>query len=161
MSAVRILGLKLVLLAVSFGAVAAALPVGPEQQSLAQASWGGFKLMHLILGTAGAGSALWFIERLNTKSLGMVLTCGILSATGGTPFLSYAWTEWFAATPRPPLPVPVENLLALALGAGGLYLIPAIMGIFRALKENPFLVIDWLRGRGGPPPSPPPPPSGG
>lgn len=147
--AVRLVGLKLLLLSVSLAAVGAAVP-GANDHSLAEASWGGMKLLHLILGAAGAGASLFFLPQFNGKWLGATVTCGIVCAVSGTPAVAWAFAEYLAKA----LPGPVENLLALALGVGGVHIIPTLQGVADAVRRNPFGFIDWLRGRGGPPTPP-------
>lgn len=147
-TAVRVMSLKLVLLSASLAVFGAALP----EPALEEASFGGMKLMHLILGTAGAGVTLWFNDKLDAKILGATITCGIVCAVAGTPFLAYGFIHWFTETPRAALPGPAENLLAVALGAMGLYLIPGLQKAAKAFKEDPLAFIERLR-RGGPPPN--------
>lgn len=154
LTAVRLVALKLLILDASFAAFAAV--VTPPEASMAEATWGGMKLLHLILGTAGAGSTLWFVDRFDPKVLGATITCGIVCAVGGTPFLAHGYATWFTDIARAPLPTPAENLLAIALGAGGLYIIPAIQNIAKIFRDNPFALFDWIRGRGGPPGGSPP-----
>lgn len=151
--AVRVVGLKLLLLALSFGALAAA--VVPGEASLADASWGGMKLLHLILGTMGAGASLFFLPQFNGKSLGATVTCGILCAVVGTPVAAWAYAEYL--TSAKVLPVPVENLLSMALGVAGVYIIPGVQRLSASFKANPLGFVDWILRRGAAPPPPPPP----
>lgn len=148
--AVRLLGLKLMLLSVSLAAVGSALPAA--DQSLAEASWGGMKLLHLILGTMGAGASLFFLPQLNGKSLSATVTCGILCAVVGTPVAAWAYAEHL--TSGKVLPGPVENLLAMALGVAGVYIIPGVQRLSASFKSNPLGFLDWIFRRGAPPSAP-------
>lgn len=154
--AARLLGLKMFLLSASLAAVGAAMPSAVSDQSLADATWGGMKLLHIILGTMGAGASLFFLPQFNGKALGATVTCGIACAVVGTPALSWIYTEHWSAT-KAALPVPVDNLLAMALGVAGVYIIPAFQGLSAAFKRNPLGFVDWLRGRGAAPGQAPPP----
>lgn len=147
--AVRMVGLKLLLLSFSVAVFAAVSPVSDE--SLAQATWGGMKLLHLILGTMGAGASLFFLPQFTGKALGATVTCGIICATVGTPVLAWIFGEYVSKTAAAQLPGPVENLLAMALGIAGVYIIPGIQRASNSFKTNPFGVLDWLRGRAAPP----------
>lgn len=142
---VRMLGLKLLLLSASMAAVGAALPL--SDQSLAEATWGGMKLLHLVLGTMGAGASLFFLPQFTGKALGATVTCGIACAVAGTPFLSWAYAEYWSATRTAP-PMPVENLMAMALGVAGVYIIPLVQRVSAAFEANPWGVVDWVRSRG-------------
>lgn len=150
--AVRMLGLKLLLLSASMAAMGAALPALSDQ-SLAEATWGGMKLLHLILGTMGAGASLFFLPQFNGKALGATVTCGILSAVLMTPVVAWAYTEHLSST-KAALPGSVENLIAMALGIAGVYIIPGIQRASEAFKSNPLGFVDWLRGRGAAPAPP-------
>lgn len=150
--AVRLVGLKLLLLSASLAAFGAVVP-GVTDQSLADASWGGMKLLHFVLGAMGAGASLFFLPQFNGKWLGATVTCGILCAVVGTPAMGLIWTDYVPGT-KGPLPGPVENLLAMALGVAGVNIIPALQRGAAAFKANPLGFVDWLRGRGSPP-SPP------
>jgi hypothetical protein len=151
---VRMMGIKLVLLALSFGAIAAALPSQGEGGALAEMAWGGMKLIHLIIGTAAAGVSLFTLPQFSGKALGATVSCGILCALVGTPLgwaiLNAIATKYLAMT----LPEAGENALAAALGVAGVYIIPGLQRGAAAFKVNPMVIFDWLRGRGAPP-SPP------
>jgi hypothetical protein len=149
--AARVMGLKLLLFSVSLAAVGA-VP-GMSDQSLADATWGGMKLLHFVLGAMGAGASLFFLPQFNGKWLGATVTCGILCAVVGTPALGLIWVEYVPWT-KGPLPGPVENLLAMALGVAGVNIIPALQRGAEAFRANPLAFFDWLRGRGSPPPPP-------
>lgn len=145
--AVRIVGLKLLLLSASM-ALAAVTP-GAEQ-SIAEVSWGGMKLLHLILGTAAAGASLFLHPQLTGKVLGATISCGILCAIAGTPAFVWAFSAYFDK----PFPGPLENVLAIALGVGGVYIIPGLQRISESFRANPLGFVDWIRGRGAPPAPP-------
>jgi hypothetical protein len=146
--AVRMVGLKLLLLSVSLAALGAVAP--GEQHSIAEATWGGMKLLHLILGTAAAGASLFLRPQVNGKLLGATISCGILCAIAGTPLLAWAFTAYL----EKPFPGPLENALAIAMGVGGIYIIPGLQSVSEAFKSNPLGFIDWLRGKGSPPAPP-------
>jgi hypothetical protein len=146
--AVRMAGLKLVLLSLSLAALGAVAPGDPT--SMAESTWGGMKLLHLILGTAAAGASLFLRPQVNGKQLGATISCGILCAIAGTPFLAWAFTAYF----EKPFPSPAENVLAIAMGVGGVYIIPGLQSVSEAFKANPLGFIDWLRGKGAPPAPP-------
>ena len=141
-NAARVLGLKLLLLAVSFGAAAASVSA-ITGAPVAEASWGGMKLLHLILGTMGAGASLFFLPQLSGMALGRTVASGILCSLVGTPFLMAIYAKYMGD--------PIaggENVLAAALGVGGVYLIPGLQTIWIRVRDNPWGVVDWLRGRG-------------
>jgi hypothetical protein len=142
----RMLGLKMLILSVSFAAVAAALP-DPAQASIESASWGGMKLLHLIMGTMGAGMSLWFLPQFTGRWLGATVSCGIGCAAVLTPLVTLTFQSYFGF----PLPGPAENALALAIGVAGVYIIPGFQRAAEAFKSNPLGFLDWLRGRGPPP----------
>jgi hypothetical protein len=73
-SAARILGFKLILLAVSFAAVGAT--IAPHPGLAEAATWGGMKLLHLILGMFGAGASLFFLPQFTLKWLGATVCAG-------------------------------------------------------------------------------------
>lgn len=145
--AVRVVGLKLLLLSASLAALASAVPGVDAQHSIAEAAWGGMKLLHLILGTAAAGASLFLRPQVNGKVLGATISCGILCAIAGTPFLAWAYTAYFEKA----FPGPAENVLAIALGVGGVYIIPGLQSVSEAFKANPLGFLDWIRGKGAPP----------
>jgi hypothetical protein len=148
---VRQAGAKLLMLGASFGAVAAALP-GHGDASIAEASWAGIKLVHLILGTMGAGASLFFLPQFTGMALGRVVTCGILCAGVGTPFLSGLGTALMAKYLGITGTIAGgENVLAAALGVGGVHIIPFLQWAFTSFRENPWGFIDRLRGRQAPP----------
>lgn len=149
MDYVRMAGLKLMLLAVSMGALAASVPVAADA-TLADAAWGGMKLLHLILGTAAAGASLFFLPQFSGRALGATISCGILCAVGGTPALTWAFSAYYDKA----LPGPVENVLAIALGVGGVYIVPGIQRLWESFRANPLGFLDWIRTRGAPPPPP-------
>jgi hypothetical protein len=151
-SAARLCGLKLILLAVSFAAVGGSL--GPDP-GLATATWAGVKLQHLILGTFGAGASLLFLPQFTLRSLGATIICGLVCAAWGTPFVMWAYMAHFD---KPAFPGPAENALAVLAGVVGVYVIPTIRGIARAIagriQANPMGFIAWVKGGGaGQPPA--------
>lgn len=152
--AVRMVGLKLLLLSASLAALGAVAP--GEQHSIAEATWGGMKLLNLILGTAAAGASLFLRPQVNGRLLGATISCGILCAVAGTPFLAWMFTAYF----EKPFPGPLENVLAVVMGVGGVYIIPGLQSVSEAFRANPLGFVDWIRGRGAPP-MPPPSDKGG
>lgn len=142
--AVRMLGLKLLLLSVSIAAVAAG---AGDERSLAAASWGGMKLLHLILGTMGAGTSLFFLPQFTGRTLSATVVCGVVCAVVGTPFVVWMSAAYLGKS----VAEPAENLLAMALGVAGVYLIPGVQRAAESFRTNPFGVLDWVRGRGAAP----------
>lgn len=153
----RVMGFKLLILSGSFAALASALPA-PAQASLAEASWAGMKLLHLILGTAGAGASLFFLPQFNGRSLAATVVCGVLCAVVGTPLVVWlataALNKYFA--PGSILPGSAENALAVSMGVAGVYIIPAIQNAATAFRADPWGMVARFFGR-----TPPPPPPGG
>lgn len=146
MGIARVLGIKLILLAVSFAAVGQTVTPGA---TFAEATWGGMKLLHLILGMMGSGVSLFFLPQLNARWLGATVTAGLVLAITGTPVAVWGAGVYFAT----PLPGPLENLLALAFGFTGVYLLAAGQRMAETFKANPWGVLTWLRGGGvGAPP---------
>jgi predicted Na+-dependent transporter len=141
----QVLGLKLLILSVSFAAIAEALPE-PAQASLENASWGGMKLLHIIMGTMGAGMSLWFLPQFTGRWLGATVTCGIGCAAVLTPLAAWAFQYYF----KIPMPGPAENAAALAIGVGGVYIIPGFQKAVEGFRSNPMGFLDWLRGKGPP-----------
>jgi hypothetical protein len=141
--AVRLVGLKLLLFSVSLAATATA--ISPDAaQDFATASWGGMKLLHLILGTMGAGASLFFLPQFSGLALGRTVTCGILCALVGTPLLKALFVRYLGE------PIEgAENVVAVVLGVGGVYIIPGAQKAWTAFREDPFAIVDRLRGKGG------------
>lgn len=137
----RSLGLKLIFLAASFAALGA-VPVGAEHTTLADASWSGLKLTHLILGMMGSGASLFFLPELSTRWLGATVVCGLVCASGGTPALMWAFTAYFKA----PFPPPLENVLGISLGVVGVYVIALMHRLGRWLRNNPLGLLTLARG---------------
>jgi hypothetical protein len=140
-NAARGVGLKLMLCALSLGAAAASVHGAPEQ-SLAEATWGGMKLLHLILGMMGSGASLFFLPQLTPKWLGATVTCGIVCALTGTPLCALLASEYLLA--GKPLPGPAENLLAVSMGVGGVYIIPAVMKLWAIVRNDPLAIVRWV-----------------
>lgn len=131
--AVRMAGLKLLLCALSFGALAAV--VHPGDVPLAEVSWGGMKVLHVILGTFAAGVSLFFAPQFTGKTLGATISCGLLFSAVGPPSITWFVQLWTGGQTF--VPVPVENLLAIALGVLGVYIVPALQRLGEAIKANP------------------------
>jgi hypothetical protein len=146
--AVRLVAIKLLLLSVSLAALGAVVP--SQAESLADATWGGMKLMHLILATASSGASLFFRRQLDRRELAATVVCGVLFGMAGPPVLSWAaawWTDGkIAAAPS------VENLAAILLGVFGVYIIPALQSAGESFKKNPLSFVPWLRGGATAPP---------
>ena len=154
---VRVFGFKVALLAVAFGAIAANVPApGAPDTSLAEASWYGMKLAHLIIGTAAAGASLFFLPSFSGVALGRTIASGMLCSAVGTPFFAWALTaalrKYLGMDGPPPV---LEPLLAAALGIGGVYIIPTGQRAWEALRDDPLgaigRLLDRVRGRGGQP----------
>jgi drug/metabolite transporter (DMT)-like permease len=111
-----------------------------------QASWGGMKLLHLILGTMGAGVSLVFLPQFSNIALARTMFAGIFCATIVTPLLVALYARYVGD----PLPG-VENVLAAILGILGVYLIPGAQALASTFRDDPRGFIARLRGRGGPP----------
>lgn len=142
-NAARMLGLKLMLLSLSLSAVAVVSPVQVVIPiPLADSTWGDIKLMHIIMGTAGAGVTLWFVEGFRMRVLGATVTCGIVCAAVFTPGIEYAWMHLFVDTPRKEIPNVVENVIAFMLGVGGMSIIPGITNWWIRFKKNPTAFIE-------------------
>jgi len=139
---VRMMGLKLLLLGVCFSALGAALSM-QTGMPIDQASWGGMKLLHLILGTMGAGVSLFFLPQFSTLALGRTVFAGVCCAVVGTPFLVALYSKYMGE----PLQG-AENVLAALLGVLGVYLIPGAQALGRKWRDNPWGFIDRIRGRG-------------
>lgn len=139
--AVRWVGVKLLLLSVSLAAVGSV--VAPAAgQDIATVTWGGMKLMHLILGTAGAGVSLFFLPQFTGVALGRTVASGVLCAFVGTPLAMAAYARYVGE----PL-AGAENVLAAALGVFGVYIIPSVMTLGARFKANPGAFLDNLRGK--------------
>lgn len=116
------------------------------------ATWGGVKLLHVIMGAIGAAITLASAQGWTWARVVMTLATGLGLAAFGTPFaLHYL--------PPPPALTIGESAYAAVLGAVGVYLIPGMHNAAKAFATNPWGFVDWWRGRGAPPP--PPPPGGG
>lgn len=146
--AVRMVGLKLLLLSASLAAIGAVVPAEPH--SIADTAWGGMKLLHLILGTASAGASLFFRPQVNGKILGATISCGILFALAGPPFLVWGAAWWTDGKTN--IPAPVENMLAIVLGVLGVYVIPALQKVGETIRANPLGFFSWFKGGGTAPP---------
>lgn len=147
---VRWVGLKILLWSAAFGAAAAALP-GPGDAPIAEVSWYGMKLAHLIIGTAAAGASLFFLPQFTGIALGRTVVCGMFCATVGTPLLAALLSALSVKYLGSPVPG-AEPVLAAALGVGGVYIIPMGQRGWEALRNDPWgslgRVIDRIRGRG-------------
>lgn len=152
--AVRVVGMKLLLLSASLTAIAAAGP--PAAQDLAQAGFAGMKLVHLILGTMGAGASLLFLPQFSGLVLGRTVFCGILAAVVGTPIATRLLEALYGRVVGDNVSLSgLDNIVAVALGVGGVYIIPAIQRLWQEGGSNPKGFFDRLRGK------PPEPPAGG
>ena len=148
LTAARLVGLKLALLAVSFAAVAAG--VAQDTQSIAELNFGGMKLMHLLVGTFFAGLSLWFVPQLTGRVLGATISCGLGFATVGTSLFLFV-IEHVLNWGR--VPAPVENMIAAVLGVLGVFIIPGLRELGRQWGEDPRGFIAWLRNRNSQPPT--------
>src|SRR6185369_8437334 len=91
----KMLGLKLLILSGSFAAVAAILPAPQGEPAIAELTWGGMKLLHLIMGAMGAGMSLWFLPQFTGRWLGATVTCGIGCAAVLTPLVAFTFQRYF------------------------------------------------------------------
>jgi hypothetical protein len=148
--AVRLVAIKLLLLSASLAAIGAAMP-GHENGSIAEATWGGMKLMHLILATASSGASLFFRRQLDRRELAATVVCGVLFGVAGPPVLSWVLT-WWSDGKIAALPAPVENMAAIFLGVLGVYIVPALQSAGEAFKKNPLGFVPWLKGGATAPP---------
>lgn len=119
-----------------------------------EAAWGGVKLVDIVFGAVGAGVTLSVVQDWGWAKVLTTLICGLALAGLGTPFLLHY------LPPPEKLAVIGESAYAAALGAVGVYLIPGAHLLAKSFAANPFAVVDWARGKGGPP-TPPQPPAGG
>ena len=134
-------------------AIIAAVAAGADPTPL-DASWAGVKLANVVFGAAGAGVTLSIVQDWGWAKVITTLVCGLAAAALGTPFaLHYV--------PPPANLIAIgESSYAAVLGAVGVYAIPGLHQAAKSFGSNPYGVIDWVRGRGGPP-VPPVPPAGG
>jgi hypothetical protein len=131
-------------------AMVAAAGAGIASEPL-EAAWGGVKLVNIVFGAVGAGVTLSIVQDWGWGKVLMTLICGLALAALGTPFLLHY------LPPPEKLSLIGESAYAAAAGAVGVYLIPGLHAAAKAFGSNPFAVVDWVRGRGGPPT----PPAGG
>lgn len=134
-------------------AIAAATAAGVSPDPL-EAVWGGVRLVDVVFGAVGAAVTLSVVQDWGWAKVLTTLVCGLAAAGFGTQVaLHYL-------PPPEALRTISGSAYAALLGAVGVYAIPGVHLLAKSFAANPFAVVDWARGKGGPP-TPPQPPTGG
>lgn len=114
------------------------------EQTILEKGVGGISLLTLIFGFIGACLGISYMPPMSRKEQLFALLAG-LSCSALAPAL-LGW--WLARD----VPVPVASAIGFVFGILGMFLVPGVIIFGQSFRSNPFFVIDWLRGRGGPPP---------
>lgn len=119
-------------------------------------SWEGIQLIWVVLGLVGAALGIGSMPRMTKQQLWFALGSGVACAAlapGAIP----EFIAWWRVAPVVPLPGMIANVLAFVFGIGGMFVVPTLIKIFKAVQEDPLGWLDYLRGRGSKPANPTPP----
>ena len=110
-----------------------------EQHTWEQLSWGGVTILSLIFGFIGAALGVSYTQQMTKKeavaALGAGLACAALLPQLAASLIGMA----FAPS--------VSNGLAFVCGILGMFIVPGLLTIGKKFRENPWWVIDWVRGK--------------
>lgn len=116
-------------------------------------SWEGIQLLWPILGLIGAALGIGSLPPMTHRQLWTALLSGVVAAALAPQWAAHIYLRWFGAE----IPPFMNNTIAFFFGVGGMFIVPAVIVFWKTMRDNPFALIDWLRGRGGAPPASPPP----
>lgn len=97
----------------------------------------GIKITPLILGFVGAVISLSFVKELRKHQMVVAVVIGTVFAGAITP----AVAAQLSLVPE------TENMTAFLLGLTAMNIVPGLIELSRRFKEDPFSIIDRLRGR--------------
>ena len=115
----------------------------PERSLVDHLASSGIELLWLIFGFVGAVLGVSYMPPMSHWQKFSALLSGLACAALG-PQLAAPWYQGFVTTPMLPA---VNNAFAFILGILGMFIVPGILVIGKKFQENPFWIIDWLRGR--------------
>lgn len=107
---------------------------------LESAQWGGIKLVSLVFGIFGAALGISYAPKM-TRSLAIsALLSGLFCSGFGPEAISFFF---YAGKPLTQL---INNFFAGICGMLGMFFIPGIMKMGQMFKDDPWYLIDRLRG---------------
>lgn len=98
--------------------------------------WQGYELISAVLGFIGAALGISYSEPMSKKQMFAALMAGIACGV----FLPLLVSSLYA------LPKVVNNALCLLFGMGGMFIVPAVLSVWRGFAADPWGVFDRLRG---------------
>lgn len=117
-------------------------------------TWEGIDLIWVVLGFVGAALGIAYMPKMEKSQLTAALLAGIMCAALGTPLADAAYIsmapQWMNVD-HGHLPKIINNAMAFFLGIGGMFIIPGVIVFWRYGARNPFVIFDWIRGKGPPP----------
>lgn len=118
----------------------------------------GITLLTMIFGFVGAALGISYMPPMSKKQMVVALLAGLACAAMIPQAADWVWVRYLAT----PMPGVFNNIVAFCSGLFGMFIVPGLLVIGTTFKSNPWVLVDWWRGRGGPPAPPPPsvPPGG-
>jgi hypothetical protein len=107
----------------------------------------GVKVVSMVFALIGAALGLTYTPTMTKKlAIGAILS-GLIFGALGPEAVAYLAGKTLGIAP--PLPVIVNNGLAVVFGIGGMFIVPGVVKLWSGFAENPWAWVDRLRGQGG------------
>ena len=101
----------------------------------------GVKLVSLVFAFVGAALGISYAPQLTKRTATAALIAGLTFGAFGPELVSWLYGK--------PLPLVINNVTAVIFGIGGMFIVPGIIFAWREFSENPWAILDKLRGKGG------------
>lgn len=101
----------------------------------------GVKVVSLVFAFIGAALGISYTPEITKRLAVAALIAGVTCGALGPEAVSYFWGK--------PLPLVVNNALAVVFGVGGMFIVPGIIRVWQAFRDDPFGWFDRFRGKGG------------
>lgn len=104
----------------------------------------GVKVVALVFGFIGAALGVVYTPEMTRRSAFAAMIAGIVCGGLGPEGVQ----ALFAA----PLPMVVKNVIAMAFGIGGMFIVPGFIAIWQGFAKDPWGFVDRIRGLKNQPP---------
>lgn len=123
-------------------------------QDESRSAWAGVQVFWIVLGFLGAALGVSSMPTMSKKQMFTAVVSGLVCSALAPQWAAHYYARIFSE----PIPAFMNNTVAFVFGVGGMFIVPGLIVGWQRFKENPFVFIDYLRGKGPPPAAPAAPP---
>lgn len=101
----------------------------------------GVKVVSLVFAFIGAALGIGYTPEITKRMAVAALIAGVTCGALGPEAVAYFYGK--------PIPLIVNNALAVVFGIGGMFIVPGLIRFWQDFRDNPLGFLDRFRGTGG------------